>query len=211
MKPIFRNSQRARDEQARRLAERQRELGRRPDQAGTKAVCCSISQTRMLCAKRLRGEVASNVIIQVSRRLQQPVNFELKKFERHYETRLALPYPLVENLDPTNIARFEEQSTSPLGVDLDVQSTRSLPPSLHGGPSPGLASTATTTPPKARRPGFLIACRTIAESSESNTHSIKNSAAPPASKSVLVNNVGYRQTEECLESGRGGAQRDHDD
>ena len=30
-------------------------------------------------------------------------------------------------LDPTNIARFEEQSTSPLGVDLEVQSTRVYP------------------------------------------------------------------------------------
>lgn len=74
-----------------------------------------------------RYTVASNVVQQVSRRLQQPIKFDFDDFERHYKARLALPYPLLANLSPNLVARFEEQSTSPDGVDLDVQSVRYYP------------------------------------------------------------------------------------
>ena len=57
----------------------------------------------------------------------QPLWLNPTNFERHYETRLALPCPVLTNLNPAQIARFEEQSTSPMGVDLEVQSTRWYP------------------------------------------------------------------------------------
>ncbi len=71
-----------------------------------------------------RDRVASNVVVQISQRLQQPLTLNLTNFERHYERRLALPFPVMSNLDPTNIARFEEQCSGFPGVDLEVQSTR---------------------------------------------------------------------------------------
>jgi penicillin-binding protein 2 len=74
-----------------------------------------------------RYEVASNVVSQVSLRLRQPLWLDATNFERHYETRLALPYPVLSNLNPAQTALFEEQSTSPMGVDLEVQSTRFYP------------------------------------------------------------------------------------
>ena len=77
--------------------------------------------------RQSRYAVASNVVRQVSLRLGQPLSLNPTNFERHYETRLALPYPVLANLDPTQIALFEEQSTSPVGVDLEVQSTRFYP------------------------------------------------------------------------------------
>ena len=64
------------------------------------------------------------MVLQVSQRLRQPLWLNPTNFERHYETRLALPCPVLTNLNPAQIARFEEQSTSPIGVDLEVQSTR---------------------------------------------------------------------------------------
>ena len=43
---------------------------------------------------------------------------------------LALPYPILENIDPNLVARFEEQTTNPTnGVDLEIQSSRYYP--LH--------------------------------------------------------------------------------
>jgi penicillin-binding protein 2 len=74
-----------------------------------------------------RYEVASNVVFQVSQRLRQPLWLNPTNFERHYETRLALPFPVLTNLSAAQIALFEEQSTSPIGVDLEIQSTRWYP------------------------------------------------------------------------------------
>ncbi|HWI58201.1 MAG TPA: hypothetical protein VNZ22_13305, partial [Bacillota bacterium] len=77
--------------------------------------------------QQARYEVASNVVLQVSQRLQKPLALDAVQFERHYDTRLALPYPVLENLDNIDVARFEEQAISPMGIDLEVQSTRFYP------------------------------------------------------------------------------------
>jgi penicillin-binding protein 2 len=85
------------------------------------------SKQREALRQKARYEVASNVVMQVSQRLRQPLSLNSTNFERHYETRLALPCPVVTNLNAAQIALFEEQSTSPMGVDLEVQSTRWYP------------------------------------------------------------------------------------
>ena len=85
------------------------------------------AQIEACCGSEARYDVASNVVRQVSLRLRQPLSLDATNFERHYETRLALPYPVLTNLNPAQIALFEEQSTSPMGVDLEVQSTRFYP------------------------------------------------------------------------------------
>src|SRR5258707_3173937 len=117
---------RAKAERARQQEQLQQQMGRKLTKQERKNLALSFKERNGLRADA-RGEVASNVVMQISQRLQQPIAFQPAKFERHYETRLALPYPLIENLDPTNIARFEEQSTTPMGVDLEVQSTRVYP------------------------------------------------------------------------------------
>jgi penicillin-binding protein 2 len=85
------------------------------------------AKERTWLRQKARYDVASNVVVQVSHRLNLPLSLDATNFERHYETRLALPYPVLANLAISNIARFEEQSVSPLGVDLEVQSTRVYP------------------------------------------------------------------------------------
>ena len=65
--------------------------------------------------------------MQIGQRLQQPLWFNPTNFERHYETRLALPFPVMTNLNPAEIARLEEQAANPPGVDLEVQSSRYYP------------------------------------------------------------------------------------
>ena len=104
---------------------------------------------------------------QVSQRLQQPLALDATNFERHYETRLALPFPVLTNLDPAHIARFEEQSTSPLGVDLEVQSTRFYP---YEPPPPTCWAIcgATTVRRKAKRLSSRFGCRITAATSASS-------------------------------------------
>lgn len=82
---------------------------------------------KVLLRQRARYEVASNVVMEVSYKLNQPLRLDPTNFQAHYQKRLALPLPIVTDLDITNIARFQEQLTSPLGVDLEVQSTRFYP------------------------------------------------------------------------------------
>lgn len=107
-------------------AQMEAKLGRKLNKQERKQLALTTAQKALL-REKARYEVVSNVVLQVSRRLDRPLTVDPTDFERHYETRLALPYPVLRDLDATNIARFEEQSTSPLGVDLEVQSTRVYP------------------------------------------------------------------------------------
>jgi penicillin-binding protein 2 len=189
----FRDLATAHAEAARRLAEREHALGRRLTKQERRQFVVTTPQKNFLRASA-RAEVASNVLIQVSQRLQEPLTLDPTNFERHYETRLALPYPIVEDIDSTNIARFEEQSTSPLGVDLEVQSTRVYP----------YQTTA----------AHLLGCLRRDDSSAYGEEAFFSYRLPDyrgdlgieygydkelrgtaGAKSVLVNNVGYRQTE----------------
>ncbi|HEY4952197.1 MAG TPA: penicillin-binding transpeptidase domain-containing protein, partial [Verrucomicrobiae bacterium] len=71
--------------------------------------------------------VADNLVAQVSRQLGQPLTLDAVMFNRHYGASLYVPYPVVQNLDPTQIARFEEQFSGGLGADLELQSIRTYP------------------------------------------------------------------------------------
>ncbi len=74
-----------------------------------------------------RCSVASNVVAQVGQRLRAPLSLNAPAFKRHYEGSLAMPFPIATNLNQAQVGLFEEQSTSPMGVDLEVQSTRIYP------------------------------------------------------------------------------------
>jgi penicillin-binding protein 2 len=151
-----------------------------------------------------RYNVASNVVAEVGQRLQKPVALDFPNFSRHYQTRLALPYPIIENIDPNLVARFEEQTTSPNGVDLEIQSSRYYP----------LQTTA------AHLLGHLQRDDSSAEGEESyftyrlpdyrGTVGIEYGFDPylrghAGGKSVLVNNQGYRQSESVWEAAEPGS------
>jgi penicillin-binding protein 2 len=74
-----------------------------------------------------RYNVASASVAQVERQLGQPLALDPKKFESAYEKQLALPYPILKNLNAEQIARFEEQFSGVPGMDLNLQSVRNYP------------------------------------------------------------------------------------
>ncbi len=74
-----------------------------------------------------RADVAAGVVAQISRNMEENLPFDRTKFNRHYATQRAMPLPILENLDPTQIARFQENFTGGLGADLELQSMRSYP------------------------------------------------------------------------------------
>jgi len=143
---------------------------------------------------RSRYVAASNLVSQVSQRLGQRTVLDAVSFRKHFETQLALPYPVISNLDPGQIARFEEDCFNCSGLDLEIQSTRVYP----------FKTTAC----------HILGYLTFDDSSVEGEESFFSYRLPDyrgvlgieagcngqlrgtaGAKSVLVNNVGYRQTE----------------
>jgi penicillin-binding protein 2 len=147
-----------------------------------------------LLRQQARYEVASNVVRQVSQRLRQPLWLNPTNFQRHYETRLALPCPILTNLDPAQIALFEEQSTSPMGVDLEVQSTRCYP--FETTAAHVLGHLRRDDDSKEGEEAFFSFRLPDYSGIVGVEYGFdKELGGTAGAKSVLVNNAGYRQTE----------------
>ena len=86
----------------------------------------TLLQQRALQAQ-VRYRVASNIVQRIATILQQPIPFSFGDFMRHYTNQLALPMPVLMNLDQQQVARLLEGSANPPGVDLDLQPTRYYP------------------------------------------------------------------------------------
>lgn len=72
----------------------------------------------------IRYRVVSNLVQNLSQVLNQPMAVTYDEFVRHYNAQLALPLPLANQLNSVQIARFQEQPVIPPGLDLDVQPMR---------------------------------------------------------------------------------------
>src|SRR5258706_1318877 len=161
------------------------------------------SKEKGLLRQKARYEVASNVVVQVSQRVQQPISLDATNFERHYQTRLALPYPVLTNLNSLQIARFDEQSTTRMGVDLEVQSTRIYPYQTTAAHVLGCLKRDDSSAEgeeaffSYRLPDY----RGIVGVEAGNDQQLRGKAG---AKSVVVNNIGYRQTENIWTAAEAG-------
>jgi penicillin-binding protein 2 len=160
-------------------------------------------QAQILLRQQARYEVASNVVLQVNQRLRQPLWLNPTNFERHYETRLALPCPVLTNLNAAQIARFEEQSTSRIGVDLELQSTRNYP--FETTAAHILGHLRRDDDSKEGEESFfsfrLPDYRGVIGVEYGFDKELRGTAG---AKSVLVNNAGYRQTENTWSEAKPG-------
>ena len=115
-------------------------------------------------------------------------------FEKHYQRSLAMPLPIVPNLDPVQMARFEEQSTMPMGVDLEVQSNRVYP--FQTGAAHVWAGLSLDDSSAEGEEAYfsyrLPDYRGLVGVEYGFDRELRGTAG---AKSVLVNNMGYRQME----------------
>jgi penicillin-binding protein 2 len=74
-----------------------------------------------------RYRVVSNIVLQVAAALRQPIAFSFEDFMKHYTNQLALPMPILVGLDEGQVARLLEHSVNPRGVDLEIQPARYYP------------------------------------------------------------------------------------
>jgi penicillin-binding protein 2 len=143
---------------------------------------------------RSRYAAASNLVSQVTQRLGQTIVLDPVSFRKHFETQLALPYPVLSNLVPVQIARFEENSFNSPGLDLEIQSTRVYPFQTTACHVLGYLQFDDSSVEgeeaffSYRLPDF----RGVLGIEGGYDKQLRGSAG---AKSVLVNNVGYRQTE----------------
>jgi penicillin-binding protein 2 len=187
----------ARAVQKQAIAAQEKKLGRSLTKVELKQFAFTTGYLQQLRAQS-RLSVVNNLVAQVGEQLGQPVPLDATKFERAYETRLALPFPILQNLDESQIARFEEKFTNGLGANLDLQAARIYP------------SGATA----AHLLGYLRSDDSSQEGEEADFNyrlpdyrgvvgvegrcdaDLRGRAG---AESVLVNNLGYRQSENIID------------
>ena len=144
--------------------------------------------------EKVRYQVVSNGLVQLSRLLEQPLSLSESFFRKHYNQSLALPLPVLNHLSVTQIARFEVCTTNAPGLDLDIRPTRVYPQGPLAAHLLGYLVRDNDSyeeeeaffnyrlPDYAGYSGLELACN----------DTLRGRAG---GKSVLVNSLGYRQSE----------------
>jgi len=146
-----------------------------------------------------RYNVASTIVSQVSRKLGQPLALDPVKFKHDLETRLAMPYTIVANATPEQVARFEEQFSGNLGADVDLQSVREYPYGILAGHLLGyLSRNDDSKEGEDAYFNYYLPDYVGVTGVEGGYDSVLRGHA--GGESVLVNNMGYRQSETVLEA-----------
>jgi penicillin-binding protein 2 len=183
----------ARAGQRQRIAAEEKKLGHSLTKAERRQFALTPDLLKQL-HEQSRFRVATGVVEQVGQRLGQRLTLEAAAFNRHYETRLALPYPVLPNLNAEQIARFEEQYPGGLGVDLDLQPVRTYPFGTTAAHLLGyvLRDDSSSEGEDAFFSYRLPDYRGVAGVEAAFDAQLRGRAGAAA---VLVNNLGYRQTE----------------
>ncbi|HZL12966.1 MAG TPA: penicillin-binding transpeptidase domain-containing protein [Verrucomicrobiae bacterium] len=187
----------AREVQKQTIDARQKQMGHALTKAERKQFAFTTEELQQLRAQA-RWEVADNLVSKIGRKLGQPLPLDAKKFERAYETRLALPYPVLPDLDETQIARFEEQCYDDPGADLELQAMRVYPFGETAAHVLGyLRSDDSSAAGEDAFFSYRLPDYRGVEGIEGEFDSQLRGRA--GEESVLVNNLGYRQSENILD------------
>lgn len=179
------------------IASKEKQLHRSLTKAERKQFSLSNEQIEQLQAQA-RYSVASKVVSQVAQILGQPLALDPKDFERRYNQQRALPYPLLKNLNDEQIARLEEGLTNGIGVELDLQPVREYP---FGSTASHLLGYVQSDDSSIEGEDSYFDYRLpdykgvvgIEGGFDAQLHGRAGAEA------VLVNNLGYRQTESVWE------------
>ncbi len=151
------------------------------------------TEQRAQIGRGTRYKVVSNLLARFSNALDEPMFIAETNFNRHYQKSLAMPLPVLSKLNASQIARFEEQNLDP-AVDLETQPVRTYP---FGAAAAHLIGHLTKDDSSAvgeeaffnyRLPDY----RGLLGVEAGFDSKLRGKAGV---KSVLVNNLGYRQTE----------------
>ena len=154
---------------------------------------------KLALGNEARYAVTSNIVWQLGVALRQPMVLTNEaRFRQHYERRRALPFPLLENLTPDQIARFQEQSVHLPGVDMEIQPMRVYPRGSLAAHVVGCLTHFDETSLEGELASFnyhLPDYKGYDGIEASFDTELRGKAGAEA---VLVNNLGYRQSETTL-------------
>ena len=175
------------------IADQEKKLGRSLTKMERKQFAFTTAQIQQLRAQS-RLNVANDLAAQIGQQLGQPLPLDAKSFARAYETRLALPYPILKNLNDGQIARFEEKFTNGFGADLELQAARVYPSGTTAAHLLGYLRSDDSS--AAGEESFfsyrLPDYRGVVGIEAGYDAQLRGTAGE---ESVLVNNLGYRQSE----------------
>lgn len=147
----------------------------------------------------VRCSVVSQIVTQLAVALGEPgLPFNTNEFKRHYNTRRALPFPVLRNASPVHLARFSEKLAGNIAADLEIQSTRVYPNETTAAHLLGYLRRDNTSPEDEGRDFYhrLPDYRGVVGIEGHYDSELRGRAG---GKSVLVNNLGYRQSEKILD------------
>jgi penicillin-binding protein 2 len=182
------------------IAAQEKRLGRSLTKTERKSFAFTTAQLEEY-RKQARYQVASAVVSQVGRELVQPLTLDPARFERDYETRLAMPYTVIPDASPEQVARFEEQNSGLAGADVELQPVRTYPLGATAGHLLGyLQRDDSSVQGDAAFFSYRLPDYRGVTGIEWGFDSLLRGRA--GEESVLVNNLGYRQpqSENILEA-----------
>jgi penicillin-binding protein 2 len=149
--------------------------------------------------KAARYNVVSNIVFQVSSTvLPQPLILQEKAFTKHYTESLALPMEIpLGNLTPDQVGLFMEKAIKIPGVELEVQPMRVYP---HGSLAVHVMGFVRQDVLHNDDEGLAFEDKTPVLVGKSGLEATYDTElrGKPGVKSILVNNLGYRQREQVL-------------
>jgi penicillin-binding protein 2 len=157
------------------------------------------SAEKVQLGRETRFSVTSNIVWQLGAALGERLLFTNEvKFHQHYEQRRALPLPILADLNANQIARFQEQSTHLPAVDMEMQPMRIYPKGTLAAHVVGCL----THFDDESAPGDLASFNYHLPDYKGYDGIEKSLDADlrgrAGAKAVLVNNLGYRQSETIL-------------
>jgi penicillin-binding protein 2 len=144
-----------------------------------------------------RYRVASNLLFQVSTVLEAPMILDPERFHRHYRSQLSVPFPLISDLTRKQVARFVELAANLPGVELETQAVRTYP---NGSTACHLLGYVQRTEKFADEDINYRYYLTDFYGRTGIERWLDDSLrGKPGTKSLLVNHLGYRQSEEMVQ------------
>ena len=186
----------ARADQQQHIAAEEKRLDRSLTKAERKQFAFSATQLQQMQAQARTG-VASALVAQISREIGQPLTLNAADFNQNYNQNPYVPYTILKDADATSIARFQEQSTNSLVAGLELESARFYPYQTAAAHLLGYVRLNTDSIEgedsyfSYRLPDYrgLVG---VEGGFDSQLHGMAGVA------SVVINNMGYRQSENIL-------------
>ncbi len=153
-------------------------------------------------ARASRYSVVHQIVQRVGLAVNQPIFLDEAKFHQHYEQRLALPYTLLSDLNLTQIARIQERAGEIPGLVMEIQPTRVYPFHVAAHVLGFLKNDSSSKEGEdASFNYYLPDYKGVVGIEATFDGELRGKAGV---KSVLVNNLGYRQSETIWQPAEAG-------